>query len=162
MTDMRLRGIRSLLNNVRQPLDTLLAKSTATVAENNVADITFCRANNDDSVTCQQVILGSAIMELSRLGLYPLPAAEAYTGSIKTLHVALKGFKTMSFPEKGLAPHCRHHVVCGLTFEVPDMDTTIELEGSMLEDFESNGYQTGLVEDDCLSKSPRTRAESEH
>ena len=161
MTDMRLRATRRLLDSVRQPLDILLARTTATVAEDDAADISFCRANNEDSITCQQIILGSAIMELSRLGLWPIPAAEAYSGSIKKLHTALRDFKTVSFPEKSLAPHCRHHVVCGLPFELPEMDNTIDLEGSMLEDFESNGQQTGLIEDDCLLKTPRARAETE-
>ena len=74
----------------------------------------YCRTGND-AQKCMTMMLGSAVSSLVPIGLFPVPKAEIYKGSINCLIEQLEGCTFQHWEGRNYAPHTSH-AGCNLRF----------------------------------------------
>jgi hypothetical protein len=103
----RARGIRDIL----KALDTRVTRLLTGKGPGAV----FCRAQQpDEQQQCMMTILGSTIASLTECGLWAVPQANKYKGSIAALAHTLLTLKVLHFTLPGVRPHLDSHGPCGL------------------------------------------------
>ena len=141
----RVELIDSVLRSVDGPITDL---QNETVPHVDGADCTHgcCLAANEESTACHFMILGSSIVQLRKHGLWPLPCAASFAGTVKKLSATLENLTVQGFPEYRTAPHMKRHQNCGLPTPraIREIDLVPDMTAPMKEHLSARAKLTGL------------------
>ncbi|KAI0390099.1 hypothetical protein F5Y17DRAFT_446235 [Xylariaceae sp. FL0594] len=145
ITKARASTIEKILDGVRKPLYTIANRDGN---ENN----SYCKVGKDGRA-CELIMLGSAIAELTKAGLFPVPEAGSYKGSISDLKESLLKVKAVPYCGRDWMPHLSHdHCTLGLDLVVRSCLENMEvpIEHYMMSWMFKQSQKCGIKADDEL------------
>ncbi|KAH9993480.1 hypothetical protein F4779DRAFT_608668 [Xylariaceae sp. FL0662B] len=148
----------STIAKILEAVDTPLSQLASADRDPNVS---FCRLGTDTH-ECEAMMLGSVIPAMMAAGLFPVPKAAKYLGSILELKAKLEGIKTIPYRGPDYAPH-RSHNNCNL--RLPQrVDECLKVMPVPLKDdymehlsvqAETSGVENGTELDEYRRRTPK-------
>ncbi|KAK6836978.1 hypothetical protein PG987_007473 [Apiospora arundinis] len=98
-------------------LDKILSSIQAAIDNitNKTGDAKYCKTG-EETDNCETMMLGSALAQLLRSGLFPVPTAASYKESVDTLVSYIDGIALQHWEGRNYAPH-KGHSGCSLLFK---------------------------------------------
>ncbi|KAI2636808.1 hypothetical protein GGS21DRAFT_51163 [Xylaria nigripes] len=107
ITEIRASTVANILRAIKTPIQALSSDEQGQHTE-------YCKVGKD-SKACEIMMLGSAVSTLTKLGLFPVPEAETFAGSIEDLKSKLENIQTIPYVGRDWMPHLSHEN-CNLGF----------------------------------------------
>ncbi|KAI1341333.1 hypothetical protein F5Y15DRAFT_422608 [Xylariaceae sp. FL0016] len=155
ITDVRTNTITKLLGTIDSTVKNLTA--------NGNGDTHYCKVKHD-AKECEAMMFGSALPQLLRSDLYPVPDADKYDKSILDLKNLLDSIKTLAYEGRDWKPH-KTHEGCSLRLreaaEKCLAEMPVVLDDCHLEYLSQQAEKSGVTVTEELKQHRRRVAEQE-
>jgi hypothetical protein len=138
------------VGTLKDPIDKIMA------GEEGKPDYCMC-LDTSMRTPCESMMLGSAIVNLTRAGMWPLPDSTKYNESPAKLCQALDAVEASRFKESKVLPHLDHHTLCGLGHHkaleglLDFGKTTALISGEALDQLTQHGTECGSLSEEFVN-----------